>query len=194
MDGTQSPDVGEVKPVQQDILIDNGDIVSRLKRWESERPIIRFSERKARHQIVEAAIKDLNTQSTFLSDEVLLMTSNAQAKINALFPQGDSDNPQEFSVQNKDSVSGEPFLTRFRKEVGGAIVAEEVRQRGNTYDVISQARIYPNGKTELTLNFTGPRYGEGKPENSGNPRIIIDSKFPRATAATFNLLAGTVKQ
>lgn len=183
------------KQAASDLSTPNNDTIGRLRRWETERPVTRVFERKARHQIVKAAIVDIKTRATVLpKDQILSMTSRARAKIDNLIPRGEDPNvSQEFSAQNIDSVTKEPYITRFRRETGGTLVAEEVRQQGNVFDVISQVRVFLDGRTELTLNFTGSRYEDEKIENSKNPRIIIDSKFPRAAATTFNLLVGTVK-
>ncbi len=169
------------------------ELTDRLKNWVSERPLLtRFFEYKARDMIARAAIQDLQTPNSYSAQQILEATQMARTKIAEIVnTRGGADHVLSF--ERRDSVTKEPFQTRFRREVSGALVAEEVRVGENgTQDVISQARITADGRTDLTLNFKGPRF-EGDPKRSRNPQIIVDKRFPRATVATFNLLAGTIK-
>lgn len=169
------------------------DVINRLRAWASERPFTRILELKARWDIVNAAITDIRTPLTttrfgiLSQDQVLSMTKKARESIEKLFSQKEQQNTlQEYSINNQDSVTGELFITKFRKETDGTLVAEEVRPE--TFNIISQAKINPNGNTKLTLNFIGKRFN-----NNNNPMIIAESKYLRATATLFNLLVGTIK-
>lgn len=158
----------------------------RLQAWVKERPFIRYGGRHARQRIADSIKVDMETPSTLqdrsaIEKQILFETEASRARVDGMIPQSG-----ELSVESKDKT----YITRFRRE-SGALVAEEVKPV--SFDVISQARIFGDGRTELTLNYTGPKYEDRENGIDRNPRIIVSKDFPKATATVFNLLVGTLK-
>ena len=91
----------------------------------------------------------------------------------------------QVEVKRRDNITKEPSIIRLRKEQGSTLVTEEVREDGS---VISQARITPDFRTDLTLQFKGSRYEQ----RNADPSITVDSRFPKASATVFNLLVNSM--
>jgi len=74
----------------------------------------------------------------------------------------------------------------------GYLIAEERRTEDWSSDtnLISQARLGPQGQTELTLSFTGERFQK----RDANPNILHSNRFPNATVKVFDTLVGSVEQ
>lgn len=161
-------------------------LLARLDHWVKERPLGLLSQRKVRRSIANAITTDI------------------------LHPVGQSGNPEKveryrrlvhgalttvtpklqelLSVQRKsdvvmssflkmDTLTGQKFLTRIKREAP-AWVSEEVDESER---VISQSRMCDDGRTELTLNYTGDRYDQ----SDSNPNITRDPRFPTGAAVLF---------
>lgn len=167
----------------------DANLINRLNAWVSERSgLLLLSEKRARKQIADAAILDINSDNNEgeLHKTVLTSTKEMRVKIDQLIP---ADNG-EFTTSRdplSDSLTGEEYFVRFKKE-NGIYTAEEVKPDGDTMNIISQSRVYPDGTTELTLNYTGLRYEDKTKGIDRNPKIAVDRNFPRASSKHFDTL------
>jgi hypothetical protein len=157
-----------------------------MQLWAKERSFLKYFERKARYKIVEAARKDLETPILQKEAEELVVSLTEKAR-NRIRGKIDEKGNDSISIKSKDNT----FITRFRREPGDILVAEEVLPE--SLDVISQARVYPDGRTELTLNFKGKKFEDPGKGVDRNPRIFLAKNLPRAASKVFNLLVGAVK-
>ena len=89
----------------------------------------------------------------------------------------------DFKYINHDSITNEEVNIELNKQSDNTgkqyYAARERRADGS---LISEAKIYQDGSTELTLQFLGARYKDA------NPNLTDDPRFPKATTRTFNLL------
>ncbi|MFA6512548.1 MAG: hypothetical protein WCV86_05525 [Patescibacteria group bacterium] len=153
-----------------------GWVGERLKHWPP-----RFAEANARRLVAEAIMDDLSLGEEIGKHWVDSSTSESrEAAERAL-----SGKDAQVEIDCKDSVTGDAYKTRLRKE-GQFLVAEEVATEEEKERVISQAKIHPDGQTRLTLNYIGSRYGKS------NPGIVEERKFPTAAAEVFNRLTEVV--
>lgn len=148
----------------------------RLRHWPP-----RLAEANARRLVAEAIMDDLSLGGE--GREYWVKSSTTESREAAERVLSGKDKPVE--VDCKDSVTGESYTTRLRKE-GEYLVAEEVAMEKEVERVISQAKIHPDGQTRLTLNYLGPRY------EKSNPGIIEERKYPTAAAEVFTRLTEVV--
>jgi hypothetical protein len=154
-----------------------GWVGERLRNWPP-----RLAEANARRLVAEAIMDDLSLGEGISEHWVDATTRESRDAAERVL--SGKDKPVE--VDGKDSVTGEAYKTRLRKE-GEFLVAEEVAVLGNGGErVVSQAKIHPDGQTRLTLNYVGSRY------EKSNPGIVEERKYPMAAAEVFNRLTEVV--
>lgn len=160
-------------------------LLARLGEWVKERPLGLLSQRKVRRSIANAITTDIlhpvgQSGSPEKVERYRRWVRGAFAtvipKLQALFVQRESDVVMS-SVLKMDTLSGQKFLTRIKRETS-AWVSEEV---GEGEQIISQSRLYDDGRTELTLNYAGDRYDQG----DANPTLTVDQRFPTGAAVLF---------
>lgn len=149
-----------------------------------------FYERSARRQIVESLKEDVLRleNGDYLSQEerMLLIYQSIRLNMkkinnNEVIKQG-----RALKVHRKDTVTGEEYQVAIDRGLDGGIRfyrAREIRVDGS---LISEAVLYEDGTTKLTLDFKGERF------KKANPHILNDGRFLNATITTFNLLIGSV--
>ena len=177
--------MSEITPIEQSPGVNteaNDDIklLDRVDRWVDERPVYKWGERNARKQIAKEIQKDIQ----------------GRGLQNPLTPESVAQRAKKFgeipiTVQLKDSQTKEDFYQVLRME-SGYLIAEERRTEDWSSDtnLISQARLGPQGQTELTLSFTGERFQK----RDANPNILHSNRFPNATVKVFDTLVGSVEQ
>lgn len=153
-------------------------------------------ERHARRAILNAIKDDLSISPGVIGEEAHKRSRKALARLMSVpLVAG-----RKLSLTQDDSITGEPITTEISVERGdfskyqlrGVLyVAREVGLDGR---VITEAKVAkdPTGyySTELTLDFTGPRFEEE--DRNANPHIIHNRRLDRAAATTFSLLANHV--
>lgn len=149
-----------------------------------------FYERSARRQIVESLKEDVLRleNGVRLSQEERMSLTYQDIRINMkkinnneVIKQG-----RALKIPRKDTVTGEEYQIAIDRGLDDWIRfyrAREVRADGS---LISEAVLYGDGKTKLTLDFKGERF------KKANPHILNDDRFLSATITTFNLLVGSV--
>ena len=153
-----------------------GTDISRLGRWQDERPRRKWFERNARKKIVSAIQRDLerDEESRVSPKDVLKRVERSLKKLGA---QRDREGIIA-QYEDRDGVSVSQIVRKPE-----AWVAEEVdKKTGKAY---TQARVGMDGSTSLTLNFE-----QLGPER--NPQIVDSYLLPEATIVTFNLLVDAV--
>ena len=168
-------------------------LLERTKRWVDERSLSLADklkhpklaaklhwEKNARKIIYEKMGKDIKTNGM---QNPLNSESVAQRALNI------HEDPKVVSL--KDTLTEGVFYQILRKE-GVDIIAEERRTPEYSSDdnLISQAKIGPQGQTELTLQFTGKRFAE----RDANPNILHSNRFPHATIEIFDRLSGGINK
>jgi hypothetical protein len=151
-----------------------------LRKWQNERPLRQYAERKARGLIVSAIIRDEQRSKSGAS----LSRAEVLQRITASFNKLQQFNEQEglvVSVQTADRVSHRQYAAQIVREPD-AWVAQETGLDGR---IFTQARVGLDGSTTLTLDFR--HLSEDR-----NPQIIVNPRLPEATAITFNLLVDAV--
>ncbi len=175
--------MSEITPIEQSPGVNvevNDDIklLGRVDRWVNERPRLMWGERNARRQIAREIQKDIRGLQNPLTPESVAQRAKKFGE-------------KPIMVQLKDSQTKEDFYQVLRME-SGDLIAEERRTEDWSSDtnLISQARLGPQGQTELTLSFTGERFQE----RDANPNILHSNRFPNATVKVFDTLVGSVEQ
>lgn len=99
-----------------------------------------------------------------------------------------TDNPR--IVSRRDTITGEEFYQILRIEAGNIIAEERTTpDMSSDNNLISQAKLDPQGQTEFTLTFTGNRFQA----RDANPNIVHSKSFPNATVFVFDTLSRAVE-
>lgn len=164
-------------------------LLERTKRWVDERSLSLAD--KLKHPKLAAKLHWERNARKIISEKIGqdIKTDGMQNPLNpelvAQRALGVQDNPRAISL--KDTLTGEVFYQILRKE-GEYIVAEE-RKTSSDFssdtNLISQAKIGPQGQTELTLQFTGERFKE----RDANPNVLHSNRFPNTTVEIFDILS-----
>lgn len=139
-----------------------------------------WAEWNARRQIAQEIQRDIKTKGVYTRP-----TPDAIAQMAQIVDS--HQNP----VPHNDSLTGDKFFHILRRD-NDVLIAEE-RATPDTFsdsNLISQARIGPQGQTELTLSFTGERFQA----RDANPNIVHSTKYPNTTLKVFNTLAKAVQE
>lgn len=159
--------------------------LTRLGKWVKERPLGSWFQRKVRRSIANAITTDIlhpvgQSENPEKVERYRRWVHGALAtvvpKLQELSGHREGDVVIS-SVLKIDTLSGQRFLTRIKRETA-AWVSEEAEESGR---IISQSRLYDDGRSELTLNYTGDRYVRG----DANPALTVDSRFPTGAAVLF---------
>ena len=166
-----------------EIEADSG-LTIRLENWVNERPFWLVGQRKVRKDIANAITTDiLHPVSDPSESPARLVKYRRQVNdaltysFKKLIELPKDDNGLVFqSPEQRDSVSKEPFHTEIIRE-SDAWVSREV----GTHGIISEAKLYDDGKTTITLNYQGKRF-EGQ---DANPNLITSNDHPTGAKVLF---------
>lgn len=150
--------------------------ISRLGRWQNERPIIRLLERIARKKIVSAIQRDVAR-----GEENRVNPENVLKRIKGSLKRLGVQGEKKGIIAQYESLDGMTASQIIREPE--AWVAREVDKK--TERAYTCAKIGTDGSTSLTLNFE-----QLGPER--NPQIVDSHTLPEATTVTFNLLVDVV--
>lgn len=189
-DGTQNLESKE-DPIS--IESDNNkNLLERTRRWVNERSLPKMDmikhpgqaarlllERNARAQIQKEIEKDLKTHG-------LANSLNAEGVARRATSVG--EDPKIVAVTD---ALGKSFYHVLRKE-GDEIIAEERESSDLSAEnnLISQVRLNPHGRAELTLDFRDERYVQ----RDANPNIQHSISFPNAAVRVFDTLALAINE
>lgn len=179
MEAGELPTTNEKADLEQD----GSTLESRLSNWVEQSPELPGA-KMARGQIAAELKRDLSTPEGSL--EILRTEVQKLTATNAEYAKAKLQSEPVLSKQHSEDST---IFTEVSKNGEGELVAREVRRVGETTSTISEARIAPDGSTRLTLTYSDERYTS----NNANPNIVNESKFPRGTARTFNLLVDSTK-
>jgi len=159
------------------------ELTTRLNNWVNERPVWLIGQRRARRNIANALTTDIlhpvgtseapprlvkyrqNIESAM--DYVLQKLKNLPINQVGLVSR---------SSKHKDIVSKEPFHAELVRE-NNAWVSREIGPEG----VISQARLFDDGLTEVTLTYLPKRYFS----RHANPNITKSTSYPTGAKVLF---------
>lgn len=152
-------------------------LILNLDNWVNERRVL--GEKLARKIIRDAVKLDLERAKLGGLPAPLEVLKKAEKDIKRVekLPKDVQTEPRSDS-----QVPGECFFTRVRK-TDQSWVAEEVNENG----VFTQAEIYCDGRTSLTLRGASSRYDQ----LGANPNILNRVDLPDATLVTFHTLIST---
>lgn len=174
----------EVQTLKVPEIVPNLDLAVRLKNWVSERPVWLVGQRKVRKDVANAITTDIfhpvsghsenPTRLVKYRRQVNAALTYSFAKLKDL-SKGDNGLVSRSSEQ-KDSVSKAPFHTEIIRESDAWISREEGRD-----GVISEAKLYDDGRTAITLNYQGKRF-DGQ---NANPNLISSADYPTGAKVLF---------
>lgn len=151
-------------------------LILNLDNWVNERRVL--GEKLARKTIRDAVKLDLERAKLGGLPAPLEVLKKAGKDIKRI-----EELPTDIQTEPRSDsqVPDERFFTRVRKTEQGW-VAEEVNENG----VFTQAEIYHDGRTSLTLRGASSRYDQ----LGANPNILNRTDLPNATLTTFHILTG----
>ncbi len=160
------------------------NLAIRLKNWVNERPLWLVGQRKVRKDVTNAVTTDiLHPVSGPSENPERLIKYRGQVNAALMYsfeklkelPK--DDNGLVFrSPEQKDSISKEPFHTEIIRE-SDVWVSREV----GTHGVISEAKLYDDGRTTITLNYQGKRFDS----QNANPNLISSNNHPTGAKVLF---------
>ena len=166
-----------------EIEADSG-LTVRLENWVNERPFWLVGQRKVRKDVANAITTDIlhpvsgNSENPARLVKYRRQVNDALAfsfeKLKELLK--DDTGIVFQSPEQKDSISKEPFHTEIIRENDAWVSREE-----GACGVISEARLYDDGKTAVTLNYQGERFES----QNANPNLISSADHPTGAKVLF---------
>lgn len=174
----------EQKYIRDPENVPNLGLVVRLKNWVNERPIWLIGQRKVRKDVANAITTDvLHPVSSPSENPARLVKYRRQVNDALAYSFGklkklpkDDNGLIIQSPEQKDSVSKESFHTEIIRE-SDAWVSREM----GTHGVISEAKLYDDGNTVITLNYQGERIES----QNANPSLIFSADYPTGAKVLF---------
>lgn len=174
----------EVQTFKAPEIVPNLGLAVRLKNWVSERPFWLVGQRKVRKDVANAITTDiLHPVSSPSENPARLVKYRRQvndaltysfAKLKDL---SKDDNSLVFrSQEQKDSISKTPFHTEIIRESDAWVSREE-----GSDGIISEAKLYDDGRTAITLNYQGKRFDS----QNANPSLIFSADYPTGAKVLF---------
>lgn len=160
-------------------MVENRPELGTLIRWTAERavpfPLSKrlLLEMNARRCISQSLLHDRVFPMS--QDQVVEQTGKLLSQMSGIVLEGN-----EVSIARRDTLTGEPYLVYLQRGLDSISFGEK-DERG----VFTQATVFNDGSTQLTLNFTAERFQRMR----ANPGIYRRAEFPRATLTIFKLLA-----
>lgn len=164
-------------------IIPNSGLAIRLNNWINERPLWLFGQRVVRKTVANAIITDtlypisasenparLIKYRRWVNDALVYSIEKLQG-----LPSGNNGFVRQSSEQ-KDSVSKEPFHTEIIRESDSWVSREKDDRR-----VISEARLFDDGRTAITLNYQGERFDS----RNANPCLVSSADHPTGAKVLF---------
>jgi len=164
-------------------------LIDTLKRWSSERPWVMMNQRRVRTHIANAMTTDI--LHPVGSPNVPVKVEKYRGRVDGtvrhiIHHLGEMPISEDGVVIQsqliRDKVTGTEFIARIRHlggSCGGSWVSEEVDAKGNR--IISQAVLYDNGESELTLDYSHQRYEK----TEANLHLLKRREFPTGSRVLF---------
>ncbi len=170
------------------------DILKAQKRGELgaelKKDIKLLAEYNARKELVTSMKRDLESLEFSLKLKPNEFEKR-QKNLRQLVQGSGSENGVVFAAL-QDTKTNQQFYTIVRKGANGELIAEERRILPTDFTkdviddtIISQSRLYPDGSTKVTFNFT-------ELDESVNPHLLASDEFPRTAVKVFDFLASSV--
>lgn len=166
-----------------EILLGSG-LAIRLKNWVGERPIWLIGQRKVRKDVANAITTDILHPVSGSSENPAKLAKYRRQINDALIysfdklkklPKDDNGLVRR-SPEQKDSISKAPFHTEIIRESDAWVSREEGGD-----GVISEAKLYDDGRTAITLNYLGKRFDS----QNANPNLISSTDHPTGAKVLF---------
>ena len=164
-------------------VLDSG-LTIRLKNWVNERPIWLLGQRKVRKDVANAVTTDILHPVNGISETPTRLIKYRRQVNDALaysfgklkeLPKDDNGLVIQ-SPEQKDSVSKESFHTEIIRESDAWVSREK-----DFHSVISEAKLYDDGRTSITLNYQGERFES----QNANPNLIASADYPTGAKVLF---------
>ncbi len=174
----------EQKTIRDPEILLDSNLAIRLKNWVNERPFWLVGQRKVRKDVANAVTTDIFHPVRSPSENPARLIKYRRQVNDALafsFEKlkelSKDDNDIVFqSPELQDSISKEPFHTEIIRE-SDAWISREVC----TYGIISEAKLYDDGRTTITLNYQGKRFDS----QNANPNLISSNDHPTGAKVLF---------
>lgn len=146
-----------------------------VERWMTWPPTIRLlREMNARRVIAVDLLADRH--KPIKPEQVVKRVEGLWDKLSQIIEIG-----KTITQQHYDTITHNPYFVSLNRENDYWVVGEKLPDG----TIISQAKMFLNGKTSLTLDFTGDRFQR----MHANPGIKNNENYPTASTKIFTLLA-----